>query len=94
MSAWGLLESQLFHWFFYISGINNERMARSIYYSAKSFNARADMLEEVVRVAALNEDHAAFLKTAIKKARRYSAFRNSATHGEPMPERGEGVALC
>ena len=85
MSAWGMLESQLFHWFFYISGIGNESMARAIYYSAKSFNARADMLEEVLRVATLNEGQAPFLKGAIKKARTYSSFRNSATHGEPIP---------
>lgn len=85
MAAWGILESHLFSWFHYVSGIENENMARTIYYSAKSFLARMDMLSAALRASQLKTDQIAFLKGAIKTARIYSEFRNSATHGEPLP---------
>ncbi|MES2751065.1 MAG: hypothetical protein V4661_06820 [Pseudomonadota bacterium] len=62
-------------------------MARSIFYSARSFNSRADMLESSFEFASKqSESEIAFIKKALKKCRGYSAFRNSVVHGEPSLE--------
>jgi hypothetical protein len=82
MEAWGRLEGVLFDWFMGATGIE-ERLARAIYFSAKSFNARRDMLQSALPFSSLDEPTKTFLKAALKKAAQFSSFRNAITHGEP-----------
>jgi hypothetical protein len=83
IAEWSAIERAFYTWFASVSGMK-EGMARSIFYSGKSFNSRADMLEAAFgnqsNMPPLDLD---FIKASLKKARAYSAFRNSVVHGEP-----------
>jgi hypothetical protein len=83
MACWARVEQSMYHWFALLTGMSDE-MSRSIFYSARGFIARAEMLE-----AAIGTDkkrtpaQISFIKAAVKKARAYSIFRNTVAHGEP-----------
>ena len=84
MANWAAIERALYYWFACITQMD-EGMAISVFYSARSFNARADMLLAAIRNAKRQtEVEIQFVKAALKKARSYSAFRNMITHGEPI----------
>jgi hypothetical protein len=82
LAEWSRLEGQLFYWFNVLTGMD-EKTARGVFFSARNFNARADMLEAALDATRPGGPVQALLRTALKKARGYSGFRNSATHGEP-----------
>jgi hypothetical protein len=82
MAEWSRLEGQLFYWFQLLTGMD-EKTARAVFFSARNFNARADMLEAALKAENPGGPIQYFLEAALKKARGYSGFRNSATHGEP-----------
>ena len=82
LAEWSRLEGQLFYWFQMVTGMN-EKMARAVFFSARSFNGRADMLESAIDAATIDAPLRDFLEAALKKAWGYSGFRNAATHGEP-----------
>jgi len=83
LARWSQLETSLYYWFAKITGMP-DAMARGIFYSARSFAARAEMLEAALEHAThLKDSDIAFLKEALKKARNYSGFRNKLAHGEP-----------
>ena len=82
MTRWSQLETALFYWFAKITKMP-DGMSRAIFYSARGFAARAEMLEAAVANATeLTPDQLKILKEALKKARSYSAFRNKVAHGE------------
>ena len=82
MLAWSNIERFLYHWFAGITAMP-DGMARAIFYSARSFNARAEMLEAAIEYAHKQTPaEIAFIKEAIKKARQFSEFRNRMAHGE------------
>jgi len=83
MEAWGRLESALFYWFMWTTGLD-ERMARAVYYSSRSFAGRRNMLKEALLLSKLDAPTRAFVEAALNKASLYSEFRNRATHGEPV----------
>ena len=58
------------------------KMARAIFYSARSFNGRSEMFEAAMANSSLNEDAKAALEAVIAKAAAYSSFRNSLAHGQ------------
>lgn len=89
LAEWSSLESHLFYWFQLLTGMN-EKTARAVFFSARSFNARADMLEAALDAESPGGPLQLFLEAALKKARGYSGFRNSATHGEPLIDRQRG----
>lgn len=83
MAAWAHVESSLYYWFFYMTKMPDD-MCRAIYYSARGFAARIEMLEAAIEhTGALSVTETVFLKEALKKARSYSWFRNKVAHGEP-----------
>lgn len=82
LAEWSRLEGQLFYWFQLLTGMD-EKTARAVFFSARNFNTRADMLEAALKAANPGGPIQYFLEAALKKARAYSGFRNSATHGEP-----------
>jgi hypothetical protein len=85
MSQWARLERSLYDWFERASEMRSE-MASAIFFGARGFSARAEMLESILEHAkVLSTTETEFLKEAIKKARQFSQFRNSIAHGEPLP---------
>lgn len=83
MARWAQLENALYLWFSAATAMN-DAVGRAIFYSARGFAARAEMLEAAVEHATtLSPEQIEFLKEAIKKARQYSGFRNKVAHGEP-----------
>jgi hypothetical protein len=82
MAEWAGIERGLFAWFAGISGMTDQ-MSRSVFYSARSFNGRGDMLEDAIEHDKKHTpEEIAFIKAGLKKAWNYSGFRNSAVHGE------------
>jgi hypothetical protein len=83
LSEWALVESSLYSWFQLTTDMK-DKMARSVFYSAKSFAGRAEMLEAALGESTHTTDILDFAKAVIKKARTYSTFRNEITHGEML----------
>jgi hypothetical protein len=81
MAEWSRLEGQLFHWFQFLTGMN-EKLARGVFFSAHSFNGRADVLNAALSATYPTGPVKDFLGAVLKKARGYAGFRNAATHGE------------
>ena len=83
LTRWAQLETSLYYWFARITAMP-EGMSRAIFYGARGFAARAEMLESAIKHATtLTAEQTTFLKEAVKKARQYSVFRNRIAHGEP-----------
>jgi hypothetical protein len=83
LARWAELEGSLYNWFAHTTGMS-DGMARAIFYGARGFAARSEMLEAAIEHATiLSPAEVAFLKEAMKKARGYSGFRNKIAHGEP-----------
>lgn len=82
LSSWASLEQVLYTWFHEISGMP-PAMSRGIFYSARNFNGRSDMLEAAISTSTLPTEFIEFIKAAIKKSVQFNAFRNSIAHGEP-----------
>ena len=83
MAQWAKLERMLYYWFAYITRVE-DKMARAIFFSGRSFNARAEMLLAAIEHAQLSAGQIEFIKASHKRAWGYSGFRNTITHGESM----------
>jgi hypothetical protein len=83
MANWAHLERFLGYWFTFITKMPR-LMALRVFYSARNFNAKADMLEAAIEFANLPAETKAFIKAAVKKARCYNGFRNSIAHGQVL----------
>jgi len=81
MDGWSTLEGSLALWFSKLTRMPPKR-ARRIFYSARSFSGRADMLKAAISATRIPTELKAFLITAIKAAIKYSSFRNQLVHGE------------
>jgi hypothetical protein len=85
MQQWSKLERSLCDWFQHATGMKDS-MARAIFYSARGFAARIEMLESAIEHSErITAEQLTFLAEAIKKARQYTPFRNDIVHGEPRP---------
>lgn len=71
----------LFSIFRSLSGMS-ENMARGIYYSARSYTGRSDMLVTALEAAEIHPDVKANIAEILKKARSYYGYRNRLVHGE------------
>jgi hypothetical protein len=82
LGQWALIEERLSYWFEAATRMPY-KMARAMFFSPRSFSARADILE-----AALSNNfvfcHCSleFIKAATKKTGNFSKFRNRLAHGE------------
>ena len=83
MQGWARLEQAMFYLFKWLS-LMPETRARSIFYSAKNFQGRADMLKAALDNAEVEASYVEFVKQAIKKASQFNSFRNTVTHGEAV----------
>jgi hypothetical protein len=83
MASWASLESSLQHWFSHLTGMDHN-MGSAIFFGARGFGARADMLDAAIQTCKSKpQAQIEFIKEAVKKARQYSSFRNKIAHGEP-----------
>ena len=83
MLYWANLERVLAIWFVRLSGMPVRR-ASAVFYSAKNFSGRADMIEAVMPHSEMEQEYITCLKQSIKKARQYNSFRNSVAHGQSI----------
>ena len=92
MAAWADLESALCGWFRRIlepKGTNRVN-AEGIFYSARSFNGRADMLKAATSARVLTADQRSLVRKAIKRATDYNKFRAKLAHRLTVEKRGYG----
>src|SRR5689334_19932909 len=68
LAEWAGVERALCYWFLGITGMK-QGMGRALFYSPRSFNARADLLKAAIEHASRqNEDELEFIRVALKKA--------------------------
>lgn len=82
LSAWARIETNLAYRFQDIIKADID-VALSIYYSARSFAGRTDMLHAALEKSRISEDLRTNLRAIIKKAISYNGFRNLIVHGQP-----------
>jgi hypothetical protein len=80
MAAWAMVEDGLCDWFKLCTGLH-EQFARAVFYSARSFAGRRDMLVAAIRFSSCNEKTQTGIRLCVKYARKYSEFRNRIGHG-------------
>lgn len=80
MSEWSGVEGSLLS-LFQIHTSMPHALARRVFFSARSFNGRADMLSAAAVGSDQSDDLKDYTKAVITKARQYSAFRNALAHG-------------
>ncbi len=92
MAAWADLEGVLCDWFRRIlepKG-NGQVNAEAIFYSARSFNGRADMLKAATGARSLTDDQRTFIRKAIKRVSDYNQFRAKLAHRVTIQRSGFG----
>lgn len=99
LAEWSGIEASLYDWFAIITKMH-DRMARGVFYSARSFNARAEMLDAALSHSGQSAFDREFVQEVLRKAWTYSGFRNRVTHGEKIlnlvennPERADFVLV-
>ena len=98
LAEWSYIETSLFGIFGLVTGLDEE-MARSIFYSARSFNGRSDMLREALCIFGKNNANKVVVgafNEALTKANQYNGFRNALAHNLPIAtatEKGAEIVL-
>lgn len=82
MAGWAGVEGTLLALFEMLTDMPH-KLARRIFFSARSFNGRADMLSAAAVASDKPDDLRDYAKAVLTKARQYSAFRNALAHGHP-----------
>jgi hypothetical protein len=80
MAAWADVEDGLFEWFKRCTGMD-ERLARAVFYSARSFEGRRDMLVAAIPFSPCDEKTRTGIRLCVKRAGQYVEFRNRIGHG-------------
>jgi hypothetical protein len=91
MAHWAELEHYLGNLFIILTGLAPD-LGRSIFYSARSFLGRADMVTACIPFAKTLPQGMAFLDGVVKRARQYVPARNALAHDrhEIWSDWGEG----
>jgi hypothetical protein len=82
VAAWARVEGELSYWFVAISGLD-EAMARDLFFTPTSFNARVELLSTVIDHSSASKAHKDFAAIVLEKCKRYSAVRNKLVHWSP-----------
>jgi hypothetical protein len=69
--VWSTIEDGLFEWFKRCTGLQ-ERLAKSVFYSARSFEGRRDMLTAAISFSPCDKKTRTGMRLCIKRARQYS----------------------
>ncbi len=95
LMEWAYVENSLFLLFEHLTGLP-EALARALFYSARSYNGRVDMISAIMDVsnkAIENPIIKEIAKEAISKANKYVAFRNSLAHNIAIASATENGAV-
>jgi hypothetical protein len=79
MAAWSAVEDGLFEWFKRCTAMQ-EQLARAVFYSARSFEGRRDMLEAAIPFSSCDEKIRTGIRKCMLRAGQYAAFRNRIAH--------------
>jgi hypothetical protein len=79
-AEWATVEDGLFEWFKQCTGMHTQ-LARAVFYSARSFEGRRDMLLAAIPFSPCDEKTRTGIRLCIKRARQYAEFRNRISHG-------------
>jgi hypothetical protein len=79
-AAWSSVEDGLFEWFKQCTGMHAQ-LARAVFYSARSFEGRRDMLAAAIPFSQCDEKTKTGIRLCIKRAGQYVQFRNRMSHG-------------
>jgi hypothetical protein len=79
-AAWSAMEDGLFEWFKQCTGMQTQ-LARAVFYSARSFDGRRDMLLAAIPFSPCDEKTRTGIRLCVKRARKYAEFRNRFSHG-------------
>lgn len=79
-AEWSSVEDGLFEWFKQCTGMDTQ-LARAVFYSARSFEGRRDMLTAAIPFSKNDEKTKTGIRLCIKRARQYVPFRNRISHG-------------
>lgn len=92
MAAWADLEHSLSDWFDRAIQTEGGKDVNSegIFYSARSFLGRADMLKAASHSNLLSSDERKFIRAALKCARDYNTFRSKLAHRMTVRKQGFG----
>lgn len=92
MAAWADVESALSDWFRRaIQPHGGENVnAEGIFYSARSFQGRADMLKAATHSNHLSKDQRTFVRKSVKIASDYNTFRAKLAHRMAIKSSGYG----
>ena len=83
MVAWQSVESELATLFSILTKIP-PAMAIQIFYSARSFNGRIDIFDAALTASEASDEAKSFTRALIKKAKKYSEYRNKFAHDQPL----------
>lgn len=94
MMEWSRVEASLMELFQRLTGMEH-KMARRIFFSARSFNGRADLLRAAIATTEVDAEFVKLGQAAVARSLQYSAFRNALAHGAPLvvPELGSPLDL-
>jgi len=79
-AAWSAMEDGLFEWFKQCTSMHT-KLARAVFYSARSFDGRRDMLLAAIPFSPCDEKTRTGIRLCIKRVRKYAEFRNRFSHG-------------
>lgn len=91
LSAWAEVEYHLSLWFALATGISDHGMAHNVFFSARSFSGKADLLYAALIQPHTERPWADFLREAVRHAERWSDSRNLMAHGIIVGIEGEGT---
>ncbi len=92
MSAWANVERELGTLFSFVTGMQ-PAMATQVFYSARSFNGRADMFKAALVTAETKETIKTLARAIIRKATRYNQCRAALAHDQPNYDYKGGIIL-
>jgi hypothetical protein len=89
MSEWASIEYYLSLFFSSASGLDFA-MAQAVFFSGRSFQTRAEMLNASLQHSKLEKSWKEFVSTTLKKSISYARFRNKLAHGLFHPDALDG----
>lgn len=89
---WSYVENRMYRWFRHLAKLQ-DGMARAVFFSARSFQGRSDMLAAAIEQATFAGPRGLIgrqaISEALDKAISYSKFRNALAHGMVISEYSE-----
>jgi hypothetical protein len=81
MSEWAYVEAMLALWFRWLIQMEDHEMSNAIFYSARSFQGRAEMLQAAIEHSNQPDEEISWVADLLAKALSYNSCRNELAHG-------------